>query len=272
MKLVQKSLTHWFLALCAMWTALAALLAPATLIAQATARPPEYLQHFDPAKGFKPAQSNLSEIFLQIAGSLECYGSPEAYLRHMQEEHKRIDALYQQKTRKPHTSRMPSHLTDDYIDRLIRNWNTLSKPLQLDAFAKEIGDSAREGIMGTRLSGTFVVQILNEHQKQVAAKMCGESDQKIGFDELKQRLVHDLEFDKETVTMVGYDVPRRDAVRYALIIDGKFKKMFVKIDSIAKAEKAAQIKEAVTGVFFDLGYMAESELEIAILESAFKRL
>jgi hypothetical protein len=237
-----------------------------------SAQQPEYLQHFDPAKGFKPAQANLTEIFLQIAGSLEFYGSPEPYLRHMQEEHKRIDRLYEEKTGKPHTSRMPSQMTDAYIDRLIRNWNTLSKPLQLDAFAKEIGRCMREGIMGTRLSGTFAVQILNEHQKLVAAQMQGTSSQQVGFEDLKKRLEHDLEFDKKTVTTVGYDVPRRDAVRYALVIDGEFHEMFDKIDSIAKPEKAAQIKEAMSGAFLDLGYMAESELEIAILESALKRL
>ena len=38
---------------------------------------PEYLASFDPAKGFKPAQRDLTEVFLQIAGSLEANGSPE---------------------------------------------------------------------------------------------------------------------------------------------------------------------------------------------------
>ena len=32
---------------------------------------PEYFASFDPAKGFKPAQDNLTQVFLQIAGSLE---------------------------------------------------------------------------------------------------------------------------------------------------------------------------------------------------------
>ena len=31
---------------------------------------PEYLQSFDPVKGFKPAQRDLTEIYLQLAGSL----------------------------------------------------------------------------------------------------------------------------------------------------------------------------------------------------------
>ena len=38
---------------------------------------PQYLASFDPTKGFKPAHSDLTEVVLQIAGSLKAYGSPE---------------------------------------------------------------------------------------------------------------------------------------------------------------------------------------------------
>ena len=270
MKLVHKSLTASISAACAI-LAILPQLAPSSVIAQTAERSSEYLQHFDPNKGFKPAQANLTEIFLQIAGSLEATGSPEGYLRHMQEEHKRIDRLYQDKTGKPHVSRMPSHMTDAYVDRLTRNWNTLSKPLELDAFAKEIGRCAREGIMGTRLSGTLAVQLFNAHQKLVAAEMDGSSIRQVGFDDLKKSLEHELEFDKKEVSTVGYQVSRRDAVRYARVIKDRFERMADKIDSIAKAEKAARIKEAITGAFLDLCYVAESELEIGILESALER-
>ena len=33
---------------------------------------PEYPASFDPAQGFRPAQADLTEVFLQIAASLEC--------------------------------------------------------------------------------------------------------------------------------------------------------------------------------------------------------
>ena len=78
----------------------------------------EYLASFDPAKGFKPAQTDLTEIFLQIAGSLEYYGSPEPYLRHMAKEHERIEALYLQKNGKAPTSHRPAYMTDEYINHL----------------------------------------------------------------------------------------------------------------------------------------------------------
>ena len=42
---------------------------------------PEYFSSFDPAKGFKPAQRDLTEVYLQLAASLENFGSPEPYLR-----------------------------------------------------------------------------------------------------------------------------------------------------------------------------------------------
>ena len=96
---------------------------------------PEYLASFDPAKAFKPARTDLTEIFLQIAGSLECYGSPEPYLRHMAKEHERIEALYLQKNGKAPTSYRPAYMTDDYINRLSKNWNLLSPKLGLEPFA-----------------------------------------------------------------------------------------------------------------------------------------
>ena len=57
---------------CAGWLVLAC-----HTVAFAGDKQPEYLASFDPAKGFKPAQSDLTEVFLQLAGSLEYYGSPE---------------------------------------------------------------------------------------------------------------------------------------------------------------------------------------------------
>ena len=264
MKLVHKPLTRWISAACAFATL--------TTLVSTQAQQPEYTRHFDPAKGFKSAQANLTEIFLQIAGSLECYGSPEPYLRHMQKEHARIDQLFEQKIGKPHPSRMPSHMTVAYVDRLVRNWNTLSTPLGLEPFAKEIGRCMREGIMGTRLSGTLAVQIFNEHQQQVAKKMAGGPGPALGFNELKARLSRELELDREKIDMTGYDLPRRDAVSYALILDGVFKKKFRDIDAVAKPEKAPLLKETTLGVFLDLGYMAQSELEIGILDSGLKQV
>lgn len=243
-----------------------------TAVLPASAQEPEYLKHYDPHKGFKPSQANLTEIFLQIAGSLEFHGSPEAYLRHMQQEHARVSRLFEQKIGKAHTSRMPSHMTEAYVDRLVKNWNTLSPPLGLEAFAKEIGRCTREGIMGTRLSGTLAVQIFNQHQSQVAGRMSGNSTQAAGFDELKARIARDLEFGKDDIDMAGYEVTRRDAVRYAYVIDGKFRGLSKKIDATIKPEKTALIKEAVAGMFIDLGYMAQSELEIGILQSGLDQM
>ena len=260
MKLVHKPLTRWFSVGCALFALFA--------LTPAKAQQPEYLQHFDPAKGFKSAEPNLTRIMLQIAGSLECYGSPEPYLRHMQQEHARVSRLFEAKMGKQHNSRMPSHMTDAYVDRFVKNWNVLSAPLGLDAFTKEIGRCMREGIMGTRSSGTMAVEIFNQHQKLVVAKMRGENSAEAGFDELKARLVHDLEFDKETVDTLGYETTRRDAVRYTLVIKDRFTQMFEKVDSIAATpQKAEQIKQSITEWFLDLGYLAQSELEIGILDS-----
>jgi len=223
MKLVHKSLTPQILPVCT-----AMIFIALTVISQDQGKP--YSSFYSPEKGFKPAQANLTEIFLQLSGSLEYHGSPEPYIRHIQKEHARVSALYESKTGKPHNGRMPGHMTQDYVDRYLRNWNSLSQPLKLDAFAREIARCVREGILGTRLTGTCVVKTFNEHQAEVAKQMRGESSGTISFEELKKRLTNELEFAKQEVAMAGYETTRRDAVSYALVIRDRFELMSDTID------------------------------------------
>jgi hypothetical protein len=234
-------------------------------------QPPEYFQSFDPQKGFKPAQKDLTEIYLQIAGSLEFYGSPEPYLRHMASEHKRIDAKYQIKYGKLPASRRPENLTDDYIDLLSRFWKRLSPGLELESFAKEIGNTMRDGIRGTRGSGTMIVEIFNEHQNQALDSMAGKGNKPADFEALKAELTTRLELGKERVDDRNYSVPRRDAVRSAFIIRGITTKLYKRIDDALKPADALFIKTVLRSLFVDVGKMAESELEIAIAEWAIDR-
>jgi hypothetical protein len=234
-------------------------------------QPPEYLQSFDPQKGFRPAQKDLTEIFLQIAGSLEFYGSPEPYLRHMASEHKRIDAKYQKKYGKLPTSCRPENLTDDYIDLLSRFWKRLSPGLELEPFAKEIGNVMRDGIRGTRGSGTIIVEIFNEHQNQALDAMAGKGSKSADFQALKTELTTRLELDKARVDDRNYSVPRRDAVRSAFIIRGITTKLYKRIDDALKPADAVRIKTVISAIFIDVGKMAESEFEIAIAEWAIDR-
>lgn len=120
--------------------------AAAGICATMFAEPP-YQSHFDPAKGFTPAQPNFTKIFLQIAGSLEHHGSPEPYIRHVMAEHARIGSLYQHATGKICFSR-PSYLTDEYVENLLAGWNKLSEPLKLEAFCRLTGRNMRYAIQG----------------------------------------------------------------------------------------------------------------------------
>jgi len=263
MKLVQKSLTPLF-------SAVFILIGSPPPPARGQETNPPYLAHYDPAKGFQPAQANLTEIFLQIAGSLECHGSPEPYLRHMQKEHARVSRLYAEKTGKKHVGRMPAHLGDANIDLIVKNWNPLPPPLQLESFAKEIGRCAREGIRGTRLGGTYAVQIFNEHQRQVSARMQGKPSTPAGFEELRLRMKKELLFGQLGGSAEGLETTRRDAVSYALTITDRFHRMSEKVRAAADPDKAALINQGLLDVFLDLGYLAQSELEIGILESALR--
>lgn len=227
---------------------------------------PEYLRFYSPEQGFKPAGTNLTEIFLQVAASLEAHGSPEPYLRHMQKEHERISAKFAAKTGKPHQSRMPDYMTPEYIDRLIANWNLLAPRLGLNVFARETGKFVREGIRGTRDTGTIAVEIFNTHQKRVLEQMKTGERGGEAFEELKAQLYTELEFGKPYVDMKGYEIPRRDAVSYALIFQGTQDKLFAKIDGGVPPEKAGKLKDFITGSLLELGRLALLELELGILE------
>lgn len=263
MKLVQKSLTAWIFIFCGI-----AALPVQHAFTHESAKAAEYRRFYNPDSGFKPAQANLTDVFLQLAGSLEHSGSPELYLRHMQKEHARIAGKFTVKTGKAYVSRMPSHMTDAYIDKLIANWNILSPKLKLDDLAKEAGRCAREGIRGTRETGTIAVQMFNEHQKLVADEMAAGGEQKTSFEQLRTRLEEGLEYKKEKISMVGYDASRRDAIRYALIFEGVLAELYEQLDKSLAPTKATQIKSAIDGVFLDLGRMAQLELELGIVEWA----
>ncbi len=261
MKLVHKSLTAAIAVLALLTSALAD-----TTVQESNST--DYLRFYNPATGFKPAQPSLAQIFLQIAGSLEHTGSPEFYLRHMQREHARISAKYSASTGQTAPSRLPAHMTPEYIARTIANWNVLGPNLDLEALAKEIGRCVREGIRGTRDTGTLAVEILNQHQKLVVAQMQSTSPQTANFEQLRGKLESQLEFNNRNIDTTGYETTRRDAVTYASLARVTFERLFQKIDAAVPAQKAAQIKSAITGFFLDLGRMAQSELEIAVLEMA----
>jgi hypothetical protein len=236
------------------------------------AEKPEYVTSFDPAKGFKPAQTDLTEIYLQIAGSLEYYGSAEPYLWHVVKEHARIEALYLQKTgRAPKTYR-PDYMTDAYIDRLSSNWKSLSPALGLESFAKGIGNTMRDAIKGTRGTGTIIVQIFNRHQKSVFDSMAGKGTGTADFEVLRAELTRQLELDKESVDEERYEISRRDAVSFALGIQGRTLKLFKRVDAGLKPADAERIKTVLTSIFMDVGEMADSELKAGIAEWSFEKL
>lgn len=243
------------------------LLSPSILIAEEPSRP-ELLQSFNPAEGFKPAQRDLTEIFLQIAGSLEATGSPEPYLRHIALEHNRIAALYRQKTGKALRSLRPDYITDAYIDRLSANWNLLSPKIGLQDYAKEFGHDMRNAIQGTRGTGTVVVDIFNRHQQSVFRAMTGKEITSPNFEALKQELVQQLELDKPSADDGRYEVARRDAISPARGIQETTAKLFRKLDQGLNPDAADAIKSVLRSIILDTGMMAQSELEAGIAEWA----
>lgn len=340
MKLVHKSLMACVATACALIAAY-----PVQGIAQSTDTPP-YLAFYNPANGFTAAQPSLTQIFLQIAGSLEYSGSPEGYIRHMQQEHARISKKFAAATGQNHVSRMPAHMTPEYLDRLISNWKVLSPKIGLDALAKEEGLCARKAIRGMNDKGTVVIKIFNEHQAVIADAMEKGTSEGADYEHLQSRLEAELGLlpssEAEKVIAAQQEryfallarkeqalneTERKDYI--ALLRHPRFTKadfaeldrfykksydklseqgkdemsqrvwagthpdeskaiqtvaitaaneflrtkaaLFKRIDAALPPEKAIKIEAAIDGVFLDLGELAQSELEIAILEYAISK-
>lgn len=126
----------------------AALLLISPFDAARSAEPLPCTEHFNPANGFKPAQRNLTAIFLQMAGSLEHFGTPEPYMRHVLAEHVRIDARYKKAIGKGGSSR-PAYLTADYVEKLLKEWNQMAPVLALESLTRQSGRNMRLAIMGS---------------------------------------------------------------------------------------------------------------------------
>lgn len=332
MKLVQKPLTT---CISVVGLLVISAIQPLAGIAQ-NVRQPAHLASFDPAKGFKPAQRDLAEILLQIAGSLEHHGSPAPYLRHIQAEELRVARQYNLKTGHDMPGCRPADMTDAYIDRLISNWDVLSPKLKLDGLAREAGICTRKAIRGGHDTGTPIIDILNEHQTAVVA--CMEKGSAASFESLRAKLAAELEFDlpqdKEQALAIvlerekalseaerkeygdllrherfsktefglldhfyrnGYDKlteqgkyemskriwsgthtslqnnSRQDAIRAANTFRGKQAHLFTTLDSSLEQQKSAKLKSAISSVFIDLARMAQTELELGVLEQVLKQ-
>ncbi len=222
-----------------------------------------------PVSAFKPAQRDLTEVFLQIGASLKQEGSPIPYLLHMKAEHGRVQAKYEQRLGKAGRSYCPAYMTDEYLARLAVNWDALSPRLGLDSYARNVGDLIGDAIHGTRGTGTTLVEVFNEHQIRVFDAMAGKpNDALANFEHLKAQLITRLELDKDDVNEWKYEVARRDAVGTAVIIHGATMKLFKRLDAGLKPADAERVKAAMLSVFIDVGRMAHSELEVGIAEWA----
>lgn len=238
---------------------------------QAVADLPNHDTSFDPAKGFKPAQDDLTEVFLQIAGSLEVCGSPEPYLRHMQGEHERIEAKCQMQLGRASKAYWPTYMTSTYFEQFGANWRALSPKLGLSTLAKNTGSNLRNAILGTRGNGTMLVDIFNQHQTKVVDALAGKSHAPAGFDALKKELTDRLFLDQTVIHDEHLTMEQRDAVDFAIGIQGPVTQLFKKLDAKLKPADAAEIKAAITSAFVDVGRLAQAELEEGIVETALDR-
>ena len=138
---------------------------------------------------FQPAQPNLSEIYLQMARSLEHHGHIEPYFRHVLSEHERIGRLYEAKLGKKMIPYLPSYMTEKYITDLLASWEELSPKLSLPKMARKSGRLVRLAIDGENGKGTTLRLIFNRHQDAVYRDMVDGGQRDVGFIQLKTELL-----------------------------------------------------------------------------------
>ena len=154
--------------------------------------PPETVAqepHYDPDSGFRPAQTNLTEISLQLAGSLEHHGSPIPYLRHVGAEHDRIATTYRERLGKEMAPYLPAYMDDEYIDGLAGSWDELSPKLELERLASRSGAMMSLAIEGEDGQGTSLVLLFNQHQDRIFEEMVSGDLRTVGFEQLKEGLL-----------------------------------------------------------------------------------
>lgn len=211
---------------------------------------PENLDTFDPAKGFKPAQRDLTQIFLQLAGSLEYYGSPVPYLRHVAAEDTRVEKLYA-KSQGKHTSIRPEFLSDDALDQFSKNWNHLASKLQLDALGKQVGSSIRASLSVAQETSTPFGLLVEQEQKSVHNRVVGngEGDQPNAINQAIDKLGQETDSPFHSVR------ERIDHICAAL-------------DKGLSKTDAERVKSFINDTLSNIGLAADSELEAGYVDWA----
>ena len=234
---------------------------------------PNHSASFNPSKGFKPAQSDLTEVFLQLAGSLEYYGTPEPYLRHMKAEHARIEAKYQQQLGKQPRKFCPGYMDDAYFDRFAVNWKQIAPQLGLESLVKTTGRLMRAAIDGPDGKGTVLINVFNQHQREVYAAMTSKNTAPIpDFEVLRASMVKCLQLDDTAMPTGNLTTEQQAAVNPANEIRTAFLKLFSALDAGLSVPDAEKVKTAIRSIFTDVGNMAQSELKVAMAEDSLDEL
>ena len=194
---------------------------------------------------FKPASTSLTEVFTQMAQSLEQCGTPVPYLKHVAAEHQRIEALYRKKKGKEPRSYIPDWLTEEYIGKVERNWAKLAPKIGLETFARNSGKRINAAI--DLKEGSFVIELCNVHQKQVFEKMVGRGKGEPNYAMFREEILARLESDSVTdhQVRVEHELTAEQAKSYRSFLE---KPRFTKADF------------AVLDKFYANGYDQLSEL------------
>ncbi len=176
----------------AFFAAFIAFLISAQVLLAQTDEKPDYLKYFDPVKGFKTG-----------ADQPDGYLAPNRREPRILRQSRAVSAPHEGRARTDQrdVSRevrarsdqpLPAYMTADYLDTLEKNWNILSPKLGLETLAKEDGEMMVGIIKGAKGTGTIVITLFNDHQKQVFAAMSGKAPA-ADFDTLQTQLLTQLE-------------------------------------------------------------------------------
>jgi hypothetical protein len=241
--------------------AFAAFVATAFLIISASAAElPKPAPALDAAKGFRPAQLDLTAIFLQIADRLEQHGSPVPYLLHIEAEHSRVGAKFRQLRGVEMPNHLPSYVNQEFLSKAAKNWGFLAPKLDLKPLATEIGRLMRVAIESTNGNEPLAANVLKAHQERVIASMIGTAAP-TDFESLRKDFRLKLDSAKAS---------QQPDIQATLKIQETLERLSQTIGQRLNPSDAEKVSAVISSIISDVGKMAQAELEIAIVEGSLR--
>lgn len=153
-------------------------------------------------------------------------------MKHVRDEHVRVEAMYRKKHGKESVSALPPHMAkENYFLWLDENWEQLKDKLILEWLSVEVGKHILQALDGEEGRGTIVNSMLNHHQDVIFDDMGSGEMRQFGSKRLRAELVKLLESGRawtaDDIAAAETKLSKTEQARFAALLT---KRRFTKSD------------------------------------------